>query len=162
MFQTGWTLIDLPNLDSNLHTRGPSNGLIIVYDMQNVGVRHLMRPKIETLRNFFRYLQDGLPAKLEAMHIVNCVSFFDMVLTLIKPFMKSEIIQKVDIFYNRCDDKLSNEMFQYVNLKLWLQFRKIFLIIWLSHHFRCFSIAAPTTKNSIKNQVFPHLVCPPI
>lgn len=63
--------------------------------MRNVGMRHLLRPKIETLRMFFRYLQDALPAKLEAMHIINCVSFFDMVLALVKPFMKSEIIQKV-------------------------------------------------------------------
>lgn len=63
--------------------------------MQHVRMGHLLRPKLETLRMFFRYLQDALPAKLEAMHIVNCVSFFDMVLRLIKPFMKSEIIQKV-------------------------------------------------------------------
>lgn len=63
--------------------------------MQNVGMRHLLRPKIDTLQTFFRFLQDALPAKLEAMHIINCVSFFDMVLTLIKPFMKSEIIKKV-------------------------------------------------------------------
>lgn len=81
--------------DSLLYSRGPSDGLIIIFDMRNVGMRHLLRPKIETLKYFFRYLQDALPAKLEAMHIVNCVSFFDMVLTLIKPFMKSEIIQKV-------------------------------------------------------------------
>lgn len=63
--------------------------------MQNVGVRHLLRTNIDALRMFFGYLQDALPAKLEAMHIINCVSFFDMVLALIKPFMKSEIIQKV-------------------------------------------------------------------
>lgn len=82
-------------LDSLLYSRGPSNGLIIVFDMQNVGMRHLLRTNIDSLRTFFRYLQDALPAKLEAMHIVNCVSFFDMVMALIKPFMKSEIIQKV-------------------------------------------------------------------
>lgn len=63
--------------------------------MRNVGMRHLLRPKIESLKTFFRYLQEALPARLEAMHVVNCVSFFDMVLALVKPFMKSEIIQKV-------------------------------------------------------------------
>jgi CRAL/TRIO domain len=85
----------LPISDSLLYTRGPSNGLIIIFDMRNVGMRHLLRPSIETLKTFFRYLQEALPAKLEAMHIVNCVSFFDMVLSMIKPFMKSEIIRKV-------------------------------------------------------------------
>lgn len=63
--------------------------------MQNVGMRHLLRPKIEPLKYFFRYLQEALPAKLEAIHVINCVSFFDMFLALVKPFMKSEIIQKV-------------------------------------------------------------------
>lgn len=86
---------NFPILDSLLYSRGPSNGLIIVFDMQNVGMRHLLRTNVEALKAFFRYLQDALPAKLEAMHVVNCVSFFDMVLALIKPFMKSEIIQKV-------------------------------------------------------------------
>jgi hypothetical protein len=95
-FKTNFLLSNsIPFLDSLLYTRGPSNGLIIVFDMKNVGVRHLLRTNIETLKTFFRYLQDALPAKLEAMHIINCVSFFDMVLALIKPFMKSEIIQKV-------------------------------------------------------------------
>lgn len=75
--------------------KGPSNGLIILFDMQNVGYKHLLRPKLEYLRVFFRYLQEALPAKLKEMHIMNCDSFFDMVLALIKPFMKSDILNKV-------------------------------------------------------------------
>ena len=63
--------------------------------MKNVGYRHLLRPTIDSLRTFFHYLQDALPARLEAMHILNCGSFFDLVLAMIKPFMRSEIIQKV-------------------------------------------------------------------
>jgi CRAL/TRIO domain len=84
-----------PILDSLLCVRGPSKGLIIVFDMQNTGIKHLLRTKVETLRMFFRYLQDALPAKLEAMHIINCASFIDMVMTMIKPFMKSDILSRV-------------------------------------------------------------------
>jgi hypothetical protein len=86
--------------DSLLCSRGPSKGLIIIFDMHNTGIKHLMRTKVETLRVFFRYLQEALPAKLEAMHIINCVSFFDMVMAMIKPFMKSEIISKVRGSFN--------------------------------------------------------------
>ncbi|CRL02024.1 CLUMA_CG015172, isoform A [Clunio marinus] len=86
-------------IDSLLCTRGPSKGLIIVFDMRNVGLRHLLRPSIESLRMYFRFLQEALPAKLEAMHVVNCVSFFDMVLALIKPCMKSEIIRKIHLHH---------------------------------------------------------------
>lgn len=96
-------------IDSLLYSRGPSNGLIIVFDMQNVGMRHLLRPSIDSLRTFFRYLQDALPAKLEAMHIINCVSFFDMVLALIKPFMKSEIIQKMHLHHGTNYEKFHRD-----------------------------------------------------
>ncbi|CAG9805864.1 unnamed protein product [Chironomus riparius] len=84
-------------LDSLLCTQGPSNGLIIVFDMKNVGYRHLLRTTIDTLRTFFHYLQDALPARLEAMHIMNCGPVFNLVLAMIKPFMRSEIIQKMHL-----------------------------------------------------------------
>lgn len=84
-------------VDSILCTQGPTNGLIILFDMNNVGYRHLLRPSIDTLRGFFRYLQDALPARLEAMHIINCDSVFDVVLSMIKPFMKSDIINRVSV-----------------------------------------------------------------
>jgi hypothetical protein len=67
--------------------------------MTNVGYRHLLRPSIDGLRTFFRYLQDALPAKLEAIHILNSVSFFDLVLRMIKPFMRADIIQKVRLSF---------------------------------------------------------------
>jgi CRAL/TRIO domain len=71
-----------------------------VFDMRNVGYKHLLRPSVEGLKYFFRYLQDALPARLESMHIVNCVSFFDIVLTMIKPFTSSEILNKVNTVRN--------------------------------------------------------------
>lgn len=80
-----------------LNKRGPSNGLIIVFDLQYMGMRHLMRPSIEGLRAYFRFLQEALPIRLERMVMMNAASYFDMVLTLIKPFMKSEILNKVGL-----------------------------------------------------------------
>jgi predicted phosphoadenosine phosphosulfate sulfurtransferase len=60
-----------------------------------MGMRHLLRPNVEGLKAYFQFLQEALPLKLEEMFIMNCVSYFDMVLSLIKPFMKSEILKKV-------------------------------------------------------------------
>lgn len=81
--------------DVMLNKNGPSKGLIIVFDQQHMGMRHLMRPTVDGLMAYFKFLQEALPIKLERMFIMNAVSYFDMVLRLIKPFMKSEILQKV-------------------------------------------------------------------
>lgn len=93
--------------DSLLNARGPSNGLIIIFDMRNVGFRHLLRPKIESLKTYFTFLHEALPAKLCAMHVVNCVSFFDMVMALIRPCMKAEVVQKVCLTPATIDTKIS-------------------------------------------------------
>jgi hypothetical protein len=85
-------------LDLLLCKQGPtSGGLIIIFDMKNVGYRHLLQTSVGTLKAFFNYLQNALPAKLEAIHILNCTSIFDLVLAMIKPFLKSDIIQKVSV-----------------------------------------------------------------
>ena len=38
-----------------------------------------------------------MPVRLKAIHVLNCVWFFDKVLTLIKPFMKKELLDIVSI-----------------------------------------------------------------
>lgn len=82
-------------LDLLLCKQGPSAGLIIIFDMKNVGYRTLLQTNVSTLKAFFSYLQNALPARLEAIHVLNCTSLFDLVLAMIKPFLKSDIIQRV-------------------------------------------------------------------
>lgn len=88
--------------------------------MRHVRIGHLTRVRVSTIRKFFRYLQDGLPAKLcmalliikcsrclllisinlfsGEIHVMNVVSFFDKILHLIKPFMRAEIFKVVSLF----------------------------------------------------------------
>ncbi|XP_055611347.1 alpha-tocopherol transfer protein-like [Uranotaenia lowii] len=97
-------------LDSCLYTQGPRPGLICLFDMSNVGLTHLLRVNMTTLRNFFHYLQDALPAKLKAIHVLNAVSFFDKVLYLIKPFLRAEILNMLFLHpVNANLDKLYDE-----------------------------------------------------
>lgn len=83
------------NIDSCLYEQGPRSGIIFLFDMKNVTLGHLTRISIKSIRRFFFYVQECLPAKLEEIHILNTVSFFDKVLSLIKPFMRAEILEKV-------------------------------------------------------------------
>uniref|UniRef100_A0A1B0CL61 CRAL-TRIO domain-containing protein n=1 Tax=Lutzomyia longipalpis TaxID=7200 RepID=A0A1B0CL61_LUTLO len=80
-------------VDTCLSKQGPRPGIIFLFDMKGVSLGHLTRVRISTIRKFFHYVQEGLPAKLSAIHVLNVVSFFDKVLALIKPFMKAEIFK---------------------------------------------------------------------
>lgn len=45
--------------------------------------------------NFQNDFISGLPAKLQEIHVMNVVSFFDKILSLIRPFMRAEIFKMV-------------------------------------------------------------------
>lgn len=82
-------------IDSCLQKNGPRDGAIFLFDMKGVGLMHLTRVNISSIRKFFQYLQEGVPGKLRAIHVLNVVYFFDKIMALIKPFMKAEILKNV-------------------------------------------------------------------
>lgn len=82
-------------IDLNLSKNGPRDGAVFLFDMTNVGLMHLTRVNLTSIKKFFSYLQDAVPGKLRAIHVVNVVYFFDKVLKMIKPFMKAEILNNV-------------------------------------------------------------------
>lgn len=89
--------------------------------MRHVRIGHLTRVRVGTIRKFFRYLQEGMPAKLCEIHVLNVVSFFDKILSLIRPFMRAEIFKVVClVFTAQCNSHLytrnSNNIF---NLSLY-------------------------------------------
>ncbi|XP_059619779.1 alpha-tocopherol transfer protein-like [Phlebotomus argentipes] len=90
-------------IDTCLSKQGPRPGLIFLFDMKGVSLGHLTRVRISTIRKFFHYLQEGLPAKLRAIHVLNVVSFFDKVLALVKPFMKAEIFNMMHLHTSNMD-----------------------------------------------------------
>lgn len=84
-------------IDACLHKLGPHNGLIFVFDMKEVRFGHLTRVRLASIKKFFAYLQEGLPGKLCQIHVVNVVSFFDRIISMIKPFMRAEIFKSVSL-----------------------------------------------------------------
>lgn len=63
--------------------------------MKEVRFSHLTRVRLASIKKFFHYLQEGLPGKLCQIHVVNVVSFFDRIISMIKPFMRAEIFKCV-------------------------------------------------------------------
>lgn len=110
MFNDGVKLL-LMSIDASLYTDGCSTGYIFLFDMVGVRLGHLIRPSINNIRKFFEYLQEGMPVRLKAIHILNAVWFMDKVLALIRPFMKRELYEMVNWLpipdRYECDQELS-------------------------------------------------------
>ena len=94
MFNDGIKLL-LMTLDASLHVSGCSPGYVFLFDMQGVRIGHLTRLSISSIRHFFEYLQEGLPVRLKAIHVLNAVWFMDKIIGLIRPFMKKELFEMV-------------------------------------------------------------------
>lgn len=90
-------------IDSCLQKNGPRDGAIFLFDMKGVGLMHLTRINVASLKKFFQYLQEGVPGKLRAIHVFNVVYFVDKILSLIKPFMNAEIIENLHLHQSNMD-----------------------------------------------------------
>lgn len=84
------------SIDASLYTDGCSEGYIYLFDMTGVRLGHLTRLPINSIRKFFEYLQEGMPIRLKAIHVLNAVWFIDKLLAIIRPFMKRELYEMVN------------------------------------------------------------------
>ncbi|XP_043289592.1 alpha-tocopherol transfer protein-like [Venturia canescens] len=84
-------------LDASLYDEGCAPGYIFLFDMAGVRLTHLTRLSITSIRRFFEYLQEGLPVRLKAIHVLNVVWFMDKVLSLVRPFMKRELFEMLHL-----------------------------------------------------------------
>jgi len=74
----------------------PPKGLIIVYDMKGASLMHLTRAKFGLLLPYCRYLQECLPVRGKAVHVLNTVYFIDKIMSVFKPFLT---LQLKDLLY---------------------------------------------------------------
>lgn len=58
---------------------------------------HMTAIKMEPIKKYIHFLQEGFPLKLREIHIFNAPYFVDKVLDMVKIFMKSELLKMVSI-----------------------------------------------------------------
>lgn len=61
------------------YRNGPRAGTIFVFDLRGVRFGHLFRPGVSSVRKGIRFLEEGSPFDIKAIHILNTVPFFDMI-----------------------------------------------------------------------------------
>jgi len=86
-------------IDACLFTEGTVPGYIFLFDMKGVRLSHLTRLSVTYLKKFFTYIQEGMPMRLKAIHVVNTMPIIDKIMFMIKPFMKKELLSLIHFHY---------------------------------------------------------------
>lgn len=89
-------------IDACLHVEGTVPGYIFLFDMKGVRLTHLTRLSLSALKKFFLYVQEGLPVRLKAIHVLNTRPIIDKIMILVRPFMKKELLNM--IHFHAADD----------------------------------------------------------
>ncbi|PSN33670.1 hypothetical protein C0J52_21786 [Blattella germanica] len=75
--------IFLMMIDACLICEGTSPGVVFLLDAKGVKFGHLMRLSLSLVRRFFIYLQEALPVRLRAIHVLNAAPVIDQLMLII-------------------------------------------------------------------------------
>uniref|UniRef100_A0A8W7PK86 CRAL-TRIO domain-containing protein n=1 Tax=Anopheles coluzzii TaxID=1518534 RepID=A0A8W7PK86_ANOCL len=84
-------------VDIQLWEEGCNNGSILIIDMDGIHLGHLPKLGIFTLKDLLYFIQEGLPIRLKGLHLANVVPFIDRIMTMIRPFMKKELLEMLHL-----------------------------------------------------------------
>nr|XP_003700273.1 PREDICTED: alpha-tocopherol transfer protein-like [Megachile rotundata] len=87
-------------LDLWLYSEGTMPGHIILFDMKNVVLGHAARLNPMGLKKYLTFLQDALPVRLKGFHFMNITPVMDVILNMMKPFMKKELMDMLHTHTN--------------------------------------------------------------
>ncbi|KAB0791370.1 hypothetical protein PPYR_03170 [Photinus pyralis] len=71
--------------------RGSFDGLVIVVDLKAFTVGHVLKTHITTMKRILLYVQEAIPIRLKGLHYITLASVCDLLVPLVKPFMKKEL-----------------------------------------------------------------------
>ncbi|KAK0183088.1 hypothetical protein PV327_001160 [Microctonus hyperodae] len=78
-------------------TEGTMKGHIILVDLAGLAFGHTGRLSPMGIKKFLYYLQEGLPVRLKGLHFTNSVPVMEIILGMMKPFMKKELMEILHI-----------------------------------------------------------------
>ena len=80
----------------------PLNGEIGIIDMSGFSFKHIMKSaaSLSVMRNYMKYVQEAVPVKIAQNHFINCPPVMNKFMTLIKPFLKKELLDELKIHPN--------------------------------------------------------------
>ncbi|KAL7292793.1 hypothetical protein TKK_0013621 [Trichogramma kaykai] len=79
-------------MDLWLYTEGTTKGQVIIIDLKGLVMGHLAHFSPMALKKFLYYLQEGLPVRLKGFHFFNTNPVMDLLMNIMRPFMKKELL----------------------------------------------------------------------
>ncbi|SPP78730.1 alpha-tocopherol transfer protein-like [Drosophila guanche] len=68
-----------------------ADGDVQIVDIEGYTLRHLAYVSIFVLRIYMKFLQEAYPSRLRAMHVINCPSYLDRLISMMSPFLREEV-----------------------------------------------------------------------
>ncbi|EDV45602.1 alpha-tocopherol transfer protein-like [Drosophila erecta] len=66
-------------------------GDVQIVDIGGYTLRHLAHVSIFVLRVYMKFLQEAYPSRLQAMHVINCPTYLDKLISMMSPFIREEV-----------------------------------------------------------------------
>lgn len=84
-----------------------ADGEVPIFDMKGATIWHILKVTLSTLRLYFKYVQEAHPVRVQQVHVYNCSSLTNRIMTLIRPFLKPEVAARFQ-FHTPGSDTLYN------------------------------------------------------
>lgn len=65
--------------EASLYNKGPRSGTILIFDLKKMSFWHIFQPGVNSMRKGMRFLQEGSPVDIKAIHVLNSVPFSDVI-----------------------------------------------------------------------------------
>lgn len=90
-------------VEEHTYLYGPRSGTVFISDLEGVSFGHLFRPSMNSIRKSLRFLQEASPMNVKAIHIMNTVPFLNAIMAIVKPFIRTDIMNKVHFHSKNMD-----------------------------------------------------------
>ncbi|XP_018896723.1 alpha-tocopherol transfer protein-like isoform X2 [Bemisia tabaci] len=84
-------------IDQFLRDHGPSNGMVFLFDMTGVSFSHLSRISLSSVKKYCQYIQEAMPIRLKAIHVINANSVMTSIMTLLRPFIYKQHLKRIHL-----------------------------------------------------------------
>uniref|UniRef100_A0A1Y1KKC1 CRAL-TRIO domain-containing protein n=1 Tax=Photinus pyralis TaxID=7054 RepID=A0A1Y1KKC1_PHOPY len=71
--------------------KGTFDGFVIICDLQDATAAHVLKIDISASRRILLYLQEALPVRFKKLHVITMGGLTNLMMSLIKPFIKKEL-----------------------------------------------------------------------
>lgn len=85
------------------------NGAVVIFDMDGLSLQQTWQFTPQFAKRIVDWLQDAVPLRIKAIHIINQPKIFQVVFALFKPFLREKLRSRI-IFHGTDRQSLHNHM----------------------------------------------------